>query len=137
MLASPTYSPSYDCCKPLSASSGSETEAPSPRFANGKASDKKRSVTSDSDTEAPSVNVVLGEEFLSVSESETEEGTMAPAGIIGSDAAKDAHVDNTMAVPLWVSEPPSPLITEPPSLRNVDDEEDDEDTLVVGADPEK
>ena len=63
--------------------------------------------------------------------------TMAPAGIIGSDAAKDAHVDNTMEVPLWVSEPPSPLITEPPSLLNVDDEDEDEDTLVVGADPEK
>ena len=97
--------------------------------------EKTRSVASDSDTEAPSENAVPGEEFLS--ESDTEEGTMAPAGIICFDAAKDAHVDNTMEAPSWIAEPPSPLNTEPPSPLNGDGEDEDEDALAVGVDPEK
>ena len=107
MVMSPSYSPfdeeaSSSCTSVFQANMLADANMWSGKDLGGP-QEKTRSVASDSDTEAPSENAVPGEELLS--ESETEEGTMAPAGIIGSDAAKDAHVDNTMEVPLWVSEP--------------------------------
>ena len=103
MLASPTYSPSYDCDKPLSASSGSETEAPSPKVANDKDSDAL-TFSSDSDTEAlsSSVTKVTSPIFQDArSESETEAGdvlpsplmTEPPSPIVAIDVDKDAPAD--------------------------------------------
>ena len=109
MLASPTYSPTYDCggsCgddRPLCASSEGETEAPSPRVANDKDSDALIS-SSDTDTEALSSSVTKVTSPIvndAPSGCETEAGdvlpsplmTEPPSPIVDIDVDKDAPTD--------------------------------------------